>query len=69
MKKEFDFDDIGQKTPYRVPEGFFDEMQRNCLLYTSCICALFSFHRLPSRRKGVSYASYKIMNVFLKKLL
>ena len=29
MKKEFDFDDIGKKTPYRVPEGFFDEMQRN----------------------------------------
>ena len=28
MKKEFDFDDIGKKTPYRVPEGFFDEMQR-----------------------------------------
>lgn len=29
MKKEFDFDDIGKKTPYRVPEGFFEEMQRN----------------------------------------
>ena len=29
MKKEFDFDDIGKKIPYRVPEGFFDEMQRN----------------------------------------
>ena len=29
MKKEFDFDDIGKKTPYRVPEGFFDEMQCN----------------------------------------
>ena len=28
MKKDFDFDDIGKKTPYRVPEGFFDEMQR-----------------------------------------
>lgn len=28
MKKDFDFDDIGKKTPYRVPEGFFDDMQR-----------------------------------------
>ncbi|WP_195552871.1 hypothetical protein [Bacteroides eggerthii] len=28
MKKDFDFDDIGKKTPYRVPEGFFEEMQR-----------------------------------------
>ena len=28
MKKEFDFDDIGKKTPYRVPEGFFEEMQQ-----------------------------------------
>ena len=24
MKKDFDFDDIGKKTPYRVPEGFFE---------------------------------------------
>lgn len=29
MERDFDFDDIGKKTPYRVPEGFFDEMQRN----------------------------------------
>lgn len=28
MKKEFDFDDIGKRMPYRVPEGFFEEMQR-----------------------------------------
>ncbi len=27
MKKEFDFDDIGKRTPYRVPEGFFEDMQ------------------------------------------
>lgn len=24
--KDFDFDDIGKKIPYRTPEGFFDEM-------------------------------------------
>lgn len=38
MKKDFDFDDIGKKTPYRVPEGFFDEMQRevqNALMLTN----------------------------------
>lgn len=29
MERDFDFDDIGKKTPYRVPEGFFDEMQHN----------------------------------------
>lgn len=23
MKKEFDFDDIGKKTPYRVPEEYY----------------------------------------------
>lgn len=33
-EKEFDFDDIGKKTPYRVPEGFFDEMQRNVRKHT-----------------------------------
>lgn len=35
MKKEFDFDDIGKKTPYRVPEGFFEEMQRTVQQRTS----------------------------------
>lgn len=34
MKKEFDFDDIGKKTPYRVPEGFFEEMQCNVRKHT-----------------------------------
>ena len=28
MKKDFDFDDIGNLTPYRTPEGFFEEVQR-----------------------------------------
>lgn len=29
MNTDFDFDNIGKRTPYRTPEGFFDEMQRN----------------------------------------
>ena len=49
----------------RSSAGFLFFMGALC----SCICARFSFHRLPFRRKGLSYASYKIMNVFLKKLL
>ena len=49
----------------RSSAGFLVFMGALC----SWICARFSFHRLPSRRKGLSYASYKIMNVFLKKLL
>lgn len=28
MNKEFDFDDIGKKTPYRTPDNFFEDMQR-----------------------------------------
>ena len=31
MNRDFDFDNIGKRTPYRTPEGFFDEMQRNVL--------------------------------------
>ena len=27
MGKEFDFDSMGKRTPYRVPEGFFERMQ------------------------------------------
>lgn len=31
MKKEFDFDDIGKQTPYRTPEGFFEDVQRKVI--------------------------------------
>lgn len=31
MKKDFDFDDIGKRTPYRTPEGFFEDMQRKVI--------------------------------------
>lgn len=34
MKKEYDFESIGKRTPYRVPEGFFEEMQ-NRVLHTA----------------------------------
>ena len=27
MDKDFDFDKIGKKTPFRTPEGFFERMQ------------------------------------------
>lgn len=28
MKKEFDFNDVGKRTPYSVPEGFFEDVTR-----------------------------------------
>ena len=31
MKKDFDFENIGKQVPYRVPAGFFDEMQKNVM--------------------------------------
>lgn len=34
MNTDFDFDNIGKRTPYRTPEGFFDEMQRNVMQRT-----------------------------------
>ena len=27
MKKDFDFNEIGKRTPYRTPEGFFENVQ------------------------------------------
>ena len=32
MKKDFDFDDIGKRTPYRTPEGFFEYADHRCLV-------------------------------------
>ena len=31
MKKDFDFNDIGKRTPYRTPEGFFENVQAKIL--------------------------------------
>ena len=31
MEKEFDFNSIGKRTPFRTPEGFFERMQAETL--------------------------------------
>ena len=31
MKKDFDFNEIGKRTPYRTPEGFFENVQAKML--------------------------------------
>ena len=31
MEHQFDFDNIGKRMPYSVPEGFFDDMERKRL--------------------------------------
>lgn len=31
MNKEFDFDDIGKKMPYRTPDNFFEDMQQKVM--------------------------------------
>ncbi|MBP5474611.1 MAG: hypothetical protein J6X92_07640 [Bacteroidales bacterium] len=31
MDKDFNFDQIGNKMPYNVPEGFFDQLEENVL--------------------------------------
>ena len=31
MNKEFDFDDIGKKPPYRTPDNFFEDMQQKVM--------------------------------------
>ena len=33
--KEFDLDKLERKTPYKVPENFFEEMQANVLKNTT----------------------------------
>ena len=31
MKKDFDFDDIGKRTPYRTPDDFFEKIQQSVM--------------------------------------
>ena len=49
----------------RMSAGFLFFMGAAC----SCMCAYFSFHRLPSRKRGLGFAPYRIINIFLQKLL
>lgn len=49
----------------RISAGFLFFMGSLC----SCVCAYFSFHRLSSHRKSLNFAPYRIINVFLQKLL
>ena len=35
MDKDFDFDNIGKRTPYRTPENFFEEAQHKILERTT----------------------------------
>ena len=32
MSKEFDFNEMGKRTPFRTPEGFFERMQAETLM-------------------------------------
>ena len=34
MKRDFDFEEVGKQVPYQIPEGFFEEMQKNVLEQT-----------------------------------
>ena len=31
MNKDFDFNEVGKRMPYTVPEGFFDKMEENIM--------------------------------------
>lgn len=48
--KEFDFDDIGKKTPYRTPDNFFEDMQQKVMERT---CG----KRRPKHRLRMLFAS------------
>ncbi len=49
----------------RMSTGFLFFMGALC----SCVCACFSFHRLPFYKKALNFAPYRLINVFLQKLL
>ena len=34
MKRDFDFEEVGKKIPYQVPDTFFEEMQKNVMART-----------------------------------
>ncbi len=46
MKKEFDFKSIGKRTPYRVPDGFFDELDRQVMAAVKEESQPHSIHRM-----------------------
>jgi len=53
MNKDFDFDEIGKRTPFRTPDGFFERMQNETLKRVSKEKRRKRLYRL---RWGVSVA-------------
>ena len=46
MNKDFDFDGIGKQMPYRIPEGFFERMQKETLCRAEAEKRRKKFYRL-----------------------
>ena len=54
MKQTFDFKQIGKRMPYRVPNGFFQEMERNVLeAATGKTFRLYALGKICSSRSRV----------------
>ena len=54
MTKHVDFDKIGKKTPFRIPEGFFDEMQQQVLQQVE---------EKPRRIMSLKHLSYSLIGI------
>ena len=53
MGKDFDFDAIGKRTPFRTPEGFFENVRTDILMRAEAEKRAKKFRRL---RWGISIA-------------
>ncbi len=56
MEKEFDFNSIGKRTPYRVPDGFFDQLEADVMNVVAQEPAMKAARRVSWIRRAVRAA-------------
>ena len=63
MKKDFDFNMIGKRMPYRTPEGFFDKMQKNLAEQAASVIRRKKIYRLKMAVTGLLCAAAALTGI------
>lgn len=61
MEKTFDFEQVGKRMPYNVPDGFFDKLEENVMEELKGKGSEVSEH--SNRKKGLRIALYSALAV------
>ena len=61
MEKEFDFNSIGKRTPFRTPDGFFERMQAETMKRVAEEKRKKKIERISKIKKYIRFLGIKIL--------